>query len=267
MPVFIATQIKQTTGEWLEAILNWRASFFFALEDLLDRYRRSYLGLAWIVATFLLFVGTKILIFGAFFPDRGEFYSCYLIVGFTFWLLISSIVTQGSRTLVASAPWILATNQSYFIYYHQVIVRCHLEFLMTVISALVLLLITGPMFTANTLFVIPAIIVYPLTALWVVSVIAPLCVRFRDLMHAIDTIIRVAFFLTPIFWVPTKGTILETVALYNPLTHYLAIVREPLMGMPPPTLSWIVVALISVVGFSCAFWVHAATKDKVTFWI
>ena len=57
------------------------------------------------------------------------------------------------------------------------------------------------------------------------------CIRFRDIQQLVATVLLMALFVTPIFWSPQQlNGPLATFEQYNILYHYVAIVRDPLMG-------------------------------------
>lgn len=78
--------------------------------------------------------------------------------------------------------------------------------------------------------------------LWIGMVMAILSARFRDVPQIVANFIQVAFFISPIIW---KADMLSEknryVADLNPLYHLVEVVRTPLLGQAPATLSWVVV--------------------------
>ncbi|MCC5698521.1 ABC transporter permease, partial [Klebsiella pneumoniae] len=56
-------------------------------------------------------------------------------------------------------------------------------------------------------------------------------------------------------------------AEFNPLYHYIEIIRDPLIGQPPQLLNWIVVLGCTVVGWLLALLVMRNYRARVTYWI
>ena len=74
----------------------------------------------------------------------------------------------------------------------------------------------------------------------------------------IETVIRVAFFVTPIIWEPTSGTVRETVAFYNPFTYVIALFRTPIIEG-----RYDFNALIVVLAITFVLWVFALVAMRV----
>ena len=86
---------------------------------------------------------------------------------------------------------------------------------------------------------LPALLIYAVTSVWLAAILAPLCARYRDLFHAVQTSMRLIFFATPILWMPSSSGRLMLLAKLNPISHFVAIVRDPLMYDRFPADSWL----------------------------
>ena len=114
---------------------------------------------------------------------------------------------------------------------------------------------------------IPGLLVYVVTPVWVAAILAPLCARHRDMLHAIQTAVRLLFFATPIIWMPGQSAVLDRLAHYNVLTHFIEIVREPLIYDTVPMDSWVIVLSVNAVGLVAGFASYAGTRNRIAFWL
>jgi ABC-type polysaccharide/polyol phosphate export permease len=57
-------------------------------------------------------------------------------------------------------------------------------------------------------------------------------VRVGDLRFMMQSIMRLLMFATPIFWYPAESGVRMVATVFNPLAHYISIIRNPLMGIP-----------------------------------
>ena len=76
-----------------------------------------------------------------------------------------------------------------------------------------------------------------------------------------------AFLASPVIWQKRllAGNIF--IAEYNPFTHYLAILREPMLGhVPEMTTVWIVLGM-TIVGWCVALTTFIFTKNRIVFWL
>lgn len=260
-------QIACATNDWIEGFRNWKLGVQLALEDIRDRYRRSVLGILWVTATFLLFIGIKAFVFSSMNAMSMAAFTQYLTIGFALWTLINMLVVDGSATLVRSRQWVLSSSLSYAIYILQAVFRSFLNFMLVAIAAIIILAFTKMSLTSAAFSIIPAFVLYFVTGIWVSALLAPICARFRDILYALQTGMRIMFFATPIIWTPTPGTTRGLIALWNPFTHYLEIVRDPLIHGTVPVQSWIIVGSISLVGIIAASFSYTVTRDRVAFWV
>ena len=77
----------------------------------------------------------------------------------------------------------------------------------------------------------------------------------------------IAFLASPVLWPQGMLGANELIALLNPFTHFLAIVRDPLLGAPPPMLSVAVTTSITLGGWVAAIICHCLSRDRIVFWI
>jgi len=86
-------------------------------------------------------------------------------------------------------------------------------------------------------------------------------------MHLVRAIMQVMFFLTPILYMPRQLGEKAAILDYNPFTHYLAIIREPIVYGTIPEKSWIIVGAITVIGWLFAFYLIKTRARNVAFWV
>lgn len=262
------------TGPFTTALHDWSRSLglaslwtSLALEDLRDRYRRTVLGLLWIVASFALFVLVKVLIFGQLAAVSTAEFGVFVTLGFGLWTYINAMVMDACTAYMHARPWILGTSTPYPVFLLQAVYRNWLIFgLILLVMAAAMYWKTSP-WQLQALAVIPALLVYLLTSLWLAAILAPLCARYRDLYHAVQTSMRLIFFATPILWMPEASGQLAMIAHLNPLSHFVAIVRDPLMYNRIPLDSWTVVLVINAVGLLASVFVYALTRRRIAHWV
>lgn len=253
--------------DWDRALRLYPLWTSLAMEDLRDRYRRTFLGLLWIVFSFALFVLVKILIFGQLTTVSTAEFGIFVTLGFGLWSYINSAVIDGCTAYMHARPWILGTATPYPVFLLQAAYRNWLIF------GLILLVMAAALYwktshwTLTMLWALPGLAMYLVTSIWLVTVLAPLCARYRDLYHAIQTGLRLIFFATPILWIPAASGRLALIALWNPLSHFVAIVRDPLMYDRIPVTSWLVVLVINAVGIISAVALYALTRRRIAHWV
>ena len=91
--------------------------------------------------------------------------------------------------------------------------------------------------------------------------------RFRDVRRITESFLMIGFFLTPVLWRPQELVSNEFIATYNPFTHLIALVRDPLIGHSPDALAWTVSLTSTVVVVIIAVYAIARYRNKVQFWL
>jgi ABC-type polysaccharide/polyol phosphate export permease len=238
-----------------------------ALEDLRDRYRRTVFGLAWIVASFALFVLVKVLIFGQLTSASTAEFGIFVTIGFGLWAYINSMVVDACTAYMHARPWILATSIPYPVFLLQAVLRNWMVFGLTILVMSVALYWKPTNWSIRAWTVLPALLCYFFTSVWLAAILAPVCVRYRDAYHAIQTGLRLVFFATPILWMPADSGKLAMIAQLNPISHYIAIVREPLIYDRVPLESWMIVMSINAAGIAVGLFAYAATRRRVAHWV
>lgn len=239
-----------------------------ALEDLRDRYRRTFFGISWIMMSFALFVGVKILVFGQMVTSvPAAEYNLYVTIGFGVWSYINAVTVDACAAYMNARTWILGTAIPYPVFLLQAVFRNCLIFLLIMLVMAVGMIWKPTPWSAMSWFVLPALLVYPITALWLGAILAPLCARFRDLNHAIRTGMQLMFFVTPILWMPSLSPTLGRIAAVNPLTSFIDIVRMPLLYDQLPVESWKVVLWINGIGLLLGVLVYSSTRKRLAYWL
>jgi ABC-type polysaccharide/polyol phosphate export permease len=78
--------------------------------------------------------------------------------------------------------------------------------------------------------------------------IAVICARYRDVAQIVDNLLQIAFFVTPVIWAADLlRQDMRWLVDCNPFAVFLSLVRDPLLGIPPPLERWtLALALASV---------------------
>ncbi len=241
----------------------WRA---FAWEETKRRYRRSVLGLAWIVIGYVAFVGAVALFFGNFNIKSAEQFASYVAIGFAAFSFITSNIHDGALAFTGSAAWIKSVSLPYSVYALKNVTRSFLPFVLQMGAYFVFALLTGVEFKPVAFLSLLALPVLTINAFGAQLLFGFLSVRFRDLEHMVNTVLRILLFVTPIIWIyeDTAGA-RRLLADLNPVTHYIAIFRDPLLGNPPTALAWTSVGIWTVLLWAAAIAAGSVLRRRLPF--
>ena len=235
--------------------------------DLQQTYKRSIIGLAWIVFAFSLFIGVKVLVFGSFAPGDPRLFSAWLTVGFWVYTYIQFNVLEGCSSFVSARSWILGTNMPLVGFALQAMVRVLLRFVLHSVVVIAILFYLKWTITPVVAWAVLGFLCLMLNALWVQIALGIICARSRDIGYFIQSIMQIMFFITPILYFDIQLGDKAWLLKYNPFTHYLAIVRDPIVMYTVPVDSWVIVGIITVMGWLSALILLALYRRKVAFWV
>ncbi len=123
------------------------------------------------------------------------------------------------------------------------------------------------------LAVIPALALIVLNCVWVALCFGILATRYRDISPLLVSLVQLLFFMTPIIW--NESTLQQQgaaqyakVVELNPLLHYLDIVRAPpLLGADQELRHWVVVIVLTVIGWILAAFAMRQYRARVAYWV
>jgi len=158
-------------------------------------------------------------------------------------------------------------KQSFSIYIFQAVSRNTILTLVNLLVVIIVLVVARTDLKPIVWVCLPVLLLYVLSAVWVTILFASLGSRYRDFTHLIQTVMRVMMFLTPIFWTPEQMGELMKVLNWNPMAHYIYILRDPILYGTFPMKSFYIVLSITVAGFILAFFTFAYSRRRIVFWI
>jgi lipopolysaccharide transport system permease protein len=102
---------------------------------------------------------------------------------------------------------------------------------------------------------------------WMALISAVISARYRDVPQLIANILQILFWLTPLMYFPEQLHAKRFIADYNPLTHIIALVREPLLGGEASLNDWLIVLAIAVLGWAGTFLFFARFRARIVYWL
>lgn len=210
------------------------------------RYKRTKIGLGWIVLQPLLQVGLFSLIFGTFIraPSAGVNYPLFATVSVLGWQIFQKPLNRAPNEL--SGQITMVKNYTF-----PRIVLPLASFVTFIVEVPVLLLIVGLALVLNASEVPAQIVLAPLFLLILLAFafgltlwLCILTVEWRDLVHALPFLLQILLFASPVAYsedvVPEAWRWLWNL---NPLVAQLQGLRWSILGTPPPTLATLSISL------------------------
>ena len=246
---------------------RWRLWIALAFEDIRLRFKRTYIGILWTTVSFALFVAVKVLIFSPFTQADSAYFTNYVAIGFFAWMFISSLITDGCNVFINSERWMKGGRLPLTLFVNVSMTRSVVLAFFNFIVVVGLMAIYHVTPTVTALWSFVAFLLFIINGFSLHFILGILCSRFRDMSHLIQAIMRVMFFLTPIFWLPEQMGDLWKYLSYNPFAHFLISFRDPLLSGTVPWDSFAVVLSFTVSLVLIAFALLAFARRRIIFWL
>ena len=270
IPVSPPPAASQIAAALLDLIKGARSFHLWGLlgwQDIRRRYRRSIIGPFWLTISMGILVAVLGTLYGALLKVEIADYVPFLALGFIFWTLISGLITDGCSAFTVAESIIKQVDLPLSVHVYRVVWRnllifCHNAAIFVVVA---IIFSIWPGWTG--LLALPGLVLLCLNGVWVGLLFGLVSARFRDVPPIMDSIVRIAFFVTPIIWMPELLPRRAVLLDFNPFFHFLELVRTPLLGQAPELVSWLAVLGITLGGWLVTFVLFCHYRWRVAYWI
>ena len=201
------------------------------------RYKGSVLGFAWTWLDPLLMMLVFILVFDVIRKSRIEHFPVFLLCGIIPWKLFSETVIASTASISGNSGLIKRVYYPREIFPLTLLLSNGVNMLLSFVVLIPVILIFGLPISINILF-LPVILLFLFMFTFGLSLIfATLNVFMRDTSHIVKFIIRLWFFLSPIFYSvedQLSGWLLNAYMLANPMAVLLTLFRALLINISAP---------------------------------
>lgn len=246
----------------------WRLALALAVLDLKNRYRGSVLGPLWnTLSTAAMLVGLGVLYAALFRLPAGE-YLPHLAVSLILWQAIAGFLQDACLALSAAGPVIrqIATPVSLHV------LRCLLRHLLLAAHSLPLIPLVFAIFGtwpgAEAAAALPGLALCALAGFAAALALGILCARFRDIPPIVANLTQIAFFLTPILWMPDLlSPEMQAWLPLNPFYALLETMRGPLVGGGVTADVWVAALGWTALLAAAAAWLFVRFRARVPYWV
>jgi ABC-type polysaccharide/polyol phosphate export permease len=258
---------KRSKADLKNTILQARVWNSLAFADIRSKYRLSTFGSLWITLTtgaLALAIG---LIYGQFFGQDVTSYLPYFTASYITWMFIASVVSESATTFISSGNLIKSSQMPIAFYVLRMLQR---NLIIVAHNAIVLLAIwpfvrwhVGPEAILSLLGL--ALLYFFLAGASLVIAIA--CVRYRDIPPLIQVFTQFLFFASPVIWYPEQIKFGKFVLEFNPIAHFLAVVRDPILGRPIHAEDWMFATGFAALSLAAGSLMYLRFRDRVAYWV
>lgn len=223
------------------------------------RFRRSRLGIVWALLQPLLLTLLLAVVFGGIFRLPVRDFALFVFSGLVVWDFVSLSIVNGCGSLLSAEPYIKLRRLPAAIYPLRVVLGIATVSLVA-FGGLVLWVLVDRSGVLG-LPLASLLVSFPLIFLigWGLAIhSAFINAKFRDFQQLVGVFLQAVWYVSPVFIEPKLFAAAGLSALldYNPVTHVLNLIREPLLwGRFPSGIDW---AFSS--GLAVAVWLLAVAR-------
>lgn len=267
VPARRRTPVELAVDDIVTGLRSWWLWNTMGWQDIRQGYRGSILGPFWLTISMGVMVAALGLLYAAILKMEVSTYLPFLALGFLFWGLISSLITDGTSAFVKAEGILLQVRMPLTVHVLRSVTRNFVIFLHnSIIGVAVLVLFAVPQ-SFYSLVSLVGLALILLNGFWVTMLFGMLCTRFRDIGPIIANLTQLLFFMTPIIWMPEALGEHAWIMYLNPAYAFIELVRGPLLGHVIPAQIWAMALGVTVTGFVVTFFMFARFRARIPFWV
>lgn len=116
--------------------------------------------------------------------------------------------------------------------------------------------------------IIPGLIIIGINAICWGTLIGIVGTRYRDFSQIVNSLVQIVFFLTPIMWMPASlPERLQWVVEFNPFNQFINLIRMPLLNQDVSSFTFLIVGMVTLIGFFSYACFIGKYKHRIVFWL
>ena len=221
--------------------------------DILTRYKRSLLGVAW---TMLNPLGTAIilvLVFSNVFGVSSQGYPIYVLSGIIGWNFFSQTTNAAMVNLVWGGDLLRRIYIPRTIFAVSSVGTGLVNLLLSLVPLLFFVILFKIPITPALLFLPVPILFLAMFSLGIGLFLSSIAIYYSDIAEMYQILLMAWFYLSPIIWTDEliPQTILDLIRIFNPMYYLINLFRIPILEGTIPAISFILIsgtwALVSIV--------------------
>jgi lipopolysaccharide transport system permease protein len=255
---------------------NLRLSWDLARSDLNSKYRRSILGIFWLVLTPLCLLGIYSIVFGFIFgvewkvPDKEKTdivgFTLPFFVGLTIYLTLADVVNSSTVLFSSKRTYVVKSPFPLWVLWLSNLMRASVHLGVSLLLVIILAIVQQRLTLVGFSWMILAVVV----CLFFISSLSLLLVSLGpfigDISDALRLALRVLFYATPITYpiyiVPEEY---RSLMWFNPLTCMVELLRNPIVfGLMPSQTILVNFIISSIVLFGLSYVIFKRVKGVIS---
>ena len=258
---------NQAVDDLLQGAERWPLWGRLGWNDILQRYRRSFIGPLWITISMAVLIAALGFLYSFLFKMELSDYLPFLAAGFIFWGLLSGIILESCTVFIDAEGVIKQTPGPVSVYVYRLVWRNLLFFVHNALVFVVVAVVFDVPVGSTSILAVLGLVLVIANGLWIAIVLGMFCARFRDANPLIASLVQLCFFVTPIIWKPEMLPDRAFFLVLNPFFHFIELVRAPLLGAAPDPLSWWVAGGLAIGGWLVMLPLLGYCRSRLVYWL
>lgn len=246
---------------------SWRIWWMLARNDIARRYKRSSIGQLWLTISMASMIFGMGAVYSAIFKQDFTHYLPFVGTGMVLWGLIGNCINEGCTSFIDNDSIIRQTDLPKFTYILRTLVRSLIVFAHNLVIIPILFLICWTPIGWPILLFIPGLILALLNLAWIAYFLAIMSARFRDVPQIIQSVVQIAFFITPVVFRPNQLPPDHPIIVLNPFASLLSVFRDPLLSQVPSFTTYASVLVMLIVGWTVTLNFASRYSHRVVYWL
>lgn len=254
--------------ELIKGFKNRRIWIFLSLLEIKNRYVGSFIGPFWITISQIVLVFSIGYIYGGIFNIPPETYMPFLTCGFCCWNLINGTLNEGTKCFSGHKEFLNELSITPITFVYKVVCSNLVIFFHNFFSIFFIFYLTKYPYSPIFLLFIIGVFFILINGILVVTTLATLSERFRDIPSFVTNIMQIGFFVTPIIWDPISFKSRAIIILkLNPFWYFVSAARDPLLGRMPEISTYLILIVITIINFFIARYVYKKYSKRIIYWM
>lgn len=210
-------------------------------------------------------------VFGRIFHTDVADYAPYILSGLIFWEFVAISTIGGSLAFVQADAYIKQYPHPLAIYSLRTVLTNLAVFLCASTALIVWVLLWKPQNVGWSWLALPTVLPLLVLIAWpLVTILAYIGARFRDLPPALGLFLQTLWFVSPVYFEPKifRNAGLDALIDGNPIYHLLQIIRAPMLeGNWPSPANYAVACATAAILFLLAAVVGSRAEKKVIYYL
>ncbi len=223
----------------------------------------SYISLMWDMLLPLLGFIIITFVFNNNLGKNIEYYQLYVLLGLIHLLFLIQSTRESMDVIIENSNIIKSVNFSKECLIISAVASKYIPFLLSWIIFFILMFV----FKLNVLHILIFPVISAIEFLFVIGIcllVSPIVVFFRDFSRIWELLLKIAWFITPVFYaLDPKNRLLYAINQINPLYHITTLSRNAYLYNTLPSLFYLIqILLFSSAIFFIGIWVFSSSKRR-----